>query len=109
MTRTALGNHITGGDRLRNLAAELKAAGYTKPVKSLSIIYDASDYYKRNLGDLNNECGVDTGDKPSPGMLLVGYCRDGDLIEEVYMGLDHHGDKVIFIVNAGDYDGCCRE
>ena len=98
MTRTALGNHITGGDRLLNLAAELKAAGYTKPVKSLSIIYDASDYYKRNLGD-----------KPSPGMLLVGYCRDGDLIEEVYMGLNHHGDKVIFIVNAGDYDGCCRE
>lgn len=97
MTRTALGNHITGGDRLLNLAAELKAAGYTKPVKSLSIIYDASDYYKRNLGD-----------KPSPGMLLVCYCRDGDLIEEVYMGLDHHGDKVIFIVNAGDYDGCCR-
>lgn len=98
MTRVALGNHITGGDRLRNLAAELKAAGYTKPVKSLSIIYDASDYYKRNLGD-----------KPWPGMPLVGYCRDGDLIEEVYMGLDHHGDKVIFIVNAGDYDGCCRE
>ena len=98
MTRTALGNHITGGDRLLNLAAELKAAGYTKPVESLSIIYDASDYYKRNLGD-----------NPWPGMPLVSFCRDGDLIEEVYMGLDHHGDKVIFIVNAGDYDGCCRE
>lgn len=98
MTRTALGNHITGGDRLRNLAAELKAAGYTKPVKSLSIIYDASSQYDRSIGD-----------KPSPGMLLVSFCRDGDLIEEVYMGLDHHGDKVIFVVNAGDYDGCCRE
>ena len=98
MTRVALGNHITGGDRLLNLTAELKAAGYTKPVKSLSIIYDASSRYDRTIGD-----------EPRLGMPLVGYCRDGDLIEEVYMGLDHHGDKVIFIVNAGDYDGCCRE
>lgn len=98
MTRVALGNHITGGSRLLNLAAELKAAGYTKPVKSLSIIYDASSRYDRSLGD-----------KPWSGMLLCSFCRDGDLIEEVYMGLDHHGDKVIFIVNSGDYNGCCRE
>lgn len=109
MTRVALGNHITGGSRLLNLAAELKAAGYTKPVKSLSIIYDASSRYDRSLGDLSIECGVDTRDKPWPGMLLSSFCRDGDLIEEVYMGLDHRGDKVIFIVNSGDYNGCCRE
>lgn len=98
MKEKALGNHITGDGKLLNLIAELKAAGYTKPVKSLSIIYDASGYYDRSIGD-----------KPQPGMLLSSFCRDGDLIEDVYMGLDHHGDKVIFIVNAGDYDGCCRE
>lgn len=98
MKEVALGNHITGGDRLRNLVAELKAAGYTKPVKSLSIIYDASSYYDRSIGD-----------KPWPGMLLSSFCRDGDLIEDVYMGLDRHGAKVIFIVNAGDYNGCCNE
>lgn len=97
MTRIALGNHITGGDRLLNLAAELKAAGYTKPVKSLSIIYDASGYYDQHMRDVQR-----------PGMLLRAYCRDSDLIEEVYMGLDHHGAKVIFIVNSGDYNGCCR-
>ena len=100
MKAKTLGEDITEGERLYNLIKELRAAGYTEPVVSLSVIYDASSRYDSCLPP-----------NPIPGTVVGGLTTitqdsfNPAVIKhytEVYMGLDTRGDKIIFVVYNGE-------
>ena len=90
-----LGEDITEGEKLYRLIKELRSVGYTEPVVSLSIIFDASGRYDDYLPP-----------NPTPGTIVgssatVSWSSTKQPTTkhytEVYMGLDARGDKIIFV------------